>query len=41
MEPMEESSNRYAQRGVSSSKREVHDVVDHMDKGLFEVPSVR
>ena len=36
MEPMDESSNRYAQRGVSSSKKEVHDVVDHMDKGLFE-----
>ncbi len=32
---MDASQNRYNQRGVSSSKEEVHDVVDHMDKGLF------
>ena len=32
---MQDSNNRYAKRGVSSSKQEVHDVVDHMDKGLF------
>ena len=35
MEVMQDSNNRYAQRGVSSSKQEVHDVVDHMDKGIF------
>jgi len=32
---MEGSQNRYNQRGVSSSKEEVHKVVDHMDRGLF------
>ena len=32
---MESSKNRYNQRGVSSSKEEVHKVVDHMDRGLF------
>jgi phosphoribosylformylglycinamidine cyclo-ligase len=34
MQQMEEN-NRYSKRGVSSSKSEVHAVVDHMDKGLF------
>ena len=34
MQQMEENS-RYSKRGVSSSKNEVHAVVDHMDKGLF------
>jgi len=29
------SQNRYNQRGVSSSKEEVHRVVDSMDRGLF------
>ena len=33
---MQESENRYSKRGVSSSKKEVHDVVDQMDKGLFK-----
>ncbi len=28
-------NNRYNQRGVSSSKEDVHQVVDHLDKGLF------
>mgnify|MGYP003705844203 FL=1 len=32
---MNSSQNRYNQRGVSSSKEEVHKVVDHMDRGLF------
>ena len=32
---MEGSQNRYNQRGVSSSKEEVHRVVDRMDRGLF------
>lgn len=32
---MEASQNRYNQRGVSSSKEEVHRVVDRMDRGLF------
>jgi len=32
---MEGSQNRYNQRGVSSSKEEVHRVVDSMDRGLF------
>jgi phosphoribosylformylglycinamidine cyclo-ligase len=32
---MESSPNRYNQRGVSSSKEEVHKVVDQMDHGLF------
>mgnify|MGYP001567384904 FL=1 len=32
---MEDSQNRYNQRGVSSSKEEVHRVVDRMDRGLF------
>ena len=32
---MEGSQNRYNQRGVSSSKEEVHKVVDKMDRGLF------
>jgi len=31
-----EENNRYSKRGVSSSKKEVHAVVDHMDKGLFQ-----
>ncbi len=34
-EYMEGSQNRYNQRGVSSSKEEVHQVVDKMDRGLF------
>ena len=29
------SIHRYNQRGVSSSKEEVHQVVDHLDRGLF------
>jgi phosphoribosylformylglycinamidine cyclo-ligase len=29
------NNDRYSLRGVSSSKEEVHAVVDHMDKGLF------
>ena len=29
------SNNRYKQRGVSSSKEEIHKVVDRMDQGLF------
>ena len=28
-------SNRYAQRGVSSAKEEVHSAIAHIDKGLF------
>lgn len=32
---MSKSSDRYAQRGVSSSKSEVHAVVDHLDRGVF------
>ena len=32
---MEGSQNRYNLRGVSSSKEEVHKVVDKMDRGLF------
>ncbi len=32
---MSSASDRYAQRGVSSSKSEVHAVVDHLDRGLF------
>lgn len=29
------STDRYSQRGVSSSKSEVHAVVDHLDRGVF------
>ncbi len=29
------NNDRYSLRGVSSSKEEVHAVIDHMDKGLF------
>ena len=32
---MSNSSDRYAQRGVSSSKSEVHAVVDNLDRGVF------
>ena len=32
---MSSASDRYAQRGVSSSKSEVHAVVDHLDRGIF------
>ena len=32
---MAQSLDRYAQRGVSSSKSEVHSVVDHLDHGVF------
>ena len=32
---MTQSLDRYAQRGVSSSKSELHSVVDHLDQGLF------
>ena len=32
---MAQSLDRYAQRGVSSSKSEVHSVVDHLDQGVF------
>ena len=38
---MQESESRYSKRGVSSSKKEVHDVVDKMDKGLFKGTFVR
>ena len=30
-----EITDRYRQRGVSSSKEEVHAVVDHLDRGVF------
>lgn len=30
-----ESSKRYAQRGVSASKEDVHNAIKHIDKGLF------
>ena len=30
-----EASKRYAQRGVSASKKEVHDAIKTIDKGLF------
>ena len=30
-----DSNNRYNQRGVSSSKDEVHQVVDKLDRGCF------
>ena len=32
---MQHSTDRYAQRGVSSSKSEVHAVVDKLDQGIF------
>ena len=32
---MSHSTDRYSQRGVSSSKSEVHAVVDHLDRGVF------
>lgn len=32
---MSQASDRYAKRGVSSSKSEVHAVVDHLDRGVF------
>jgi len=32
---MIQPTDRYAQRGVSSSKSEVHAVVDHLDRGVF------
>lgn len=32
---MSNKSDRYAQRGVSSSKSEVHAVVDNLDRGVF------
>ena len=32
---MKSFQNRYNQRGVSSSKDEVHKIVDHMDRGIF------
>ncbi|MDP4610890.1 MAG: AIR synthase-related protein [Opitutales bacterium] len=32
---MSHSTDRYAQRGVSSSKSEVHAVVDNLDRGVF------
>lgn len=32
---MSKSTDRYAQRGVSSSKSEVHAVVDKLDRGVF------
>ncbi|RPG83133.1 MAG: phosphoribosylformylglycinamidine cyclo-ligase [Coraliomargarita sp. TMED73] len=32
---MSHSTDRYAQRGVSSTKEEVHAVVDKLDRGLF------
>ena len=35
------SSERYKARGVSSDKKEVHAVVDSMDRGLFLEPSAK
>ena len=32
---MSNSTDRYARRGVSSTKDEVHAVVDKLDRGLF------
>jgi phosphoribosylformylglycinamidine cyclo-ligase len=32
---MSQANDRYAQRGVSSSKSEVHAVVDQLDRGIF------
>lgn len=32
---MSKPTDRYAQRGVSSSKSEVHAAVDHLDRGVF------
>ena len=32
---MKSFQNRYNQRGVSSSKDEVHKIVEHMDRGIF------
>jgi phosphoribosylformylglycinamidine cyclo-ligase len=32
---MSHPTDRYSQRGVSSSKSEVHAVVDHLDRGVF------
>jgi len=32
---MIQSLDRYARRGVSSSKSEIHSVVDHLDRGVF------
>lgn len=32
---MNNSSNRYAQRGVSASKEDVHNAIKNIDKGLF------
>ncbi len=29
------STDRYAQRGVSSGKEDVHKAIAHLDKGLF------
>ena len=31
----QEVSKRYAQRGVSASKEDVHNAIKHIDKGLF------
>ena len=31
----QEASKRYAQRGVSSSKADVHNAIRNIDKGLF------
>ena len=31
----DETSKRYAQRGVSASKTDVHQAIKHIDKGLF------
>ena len=38
---MRSSQNRYNLRGVSSSKEEVHQVVDRLDRGLFQEHFVR
>ena len=32
---MNTSSDRYAQRGVSASKEDVHQAIKNVDKGLF------
>jgi phosphoribosylformylglycinamidine cyclo-ligase len=36
-----DTSKRYALRGVSASKEEVHHAIKNIDKGLFPKPSVK
>ena len=38
---MSNPTDRYALRGVSSTKDEVHTVVDKLDRGLFPEPSAK